>query len=110
MNWQQIQTAPRDGTPIEIRNSYGVAPTFSVCKWSDRSWERLDGQDGGNPMDGPHLAWRPYHGDPRAYVDPTGGAQLTSEYWRRAAARSRGLPDDFFEKKTIGQRIREFFS
>ena len=30
--WQPMDTAPRDGTVVEIRQSYGVAPWYAVAK------------------------------------------------------------------------------
>lgn len=124
--WQPISSAPREGTIIETKNSYGVAPTYCLARWTAEvsclafvqqedgstkqerttyignspSWQRADSQDGGNPMDGPHLTWRPYKGDPAAYVDPTGGLQNSMAYWRGAVAAKYGLPLDHFEKQT----------
>lgn len=34
-----------------------------------------------------HFRWRPYHGDPANYTDPTGGAQETQGYWLRGIGR-----------------------
>ena len=84
MKWQPIVTAPRDGTVIEIQNNWGVAPTFGLSKWvSKRGWVDATNENSGT-MDGEHLTWRPFDGDPTAYVDPTNGAQNTQEYWLRA--------------------------
>lgn len=123
-DWRPISEAPRDGTPIEIKNSYGVAPTFCVSRWTNQhvvtvlcrdpavngttqtftsneySWSRADGHSGGSPIDGPHLSWRPYAGDPANYIDPTGGAQNSAAYWRGAVAAKYGLPLDAFEAET----------
>lgn len=33
--WRDIASAPRDGTIIEIRNCYGVAPTYGLFRWGD---------------------------------------------------------------------------
>lgn len=32
-NWKDITSAPRDGTPIELENCFGIRPTYSLCKW-----------------------------------------------------------------------------
>jgi hypothetical protein len=104
--WKSIQTAPRDGTIVELKNTYGIAPWYGIFRWTSKIKVTSQDQDGnqtvseidqGSPTwvsvdnpgsgvdDGDHLQWRPYSGNPDAYVDPTGGAQKTGEYWRRAA-------------------------
>ena len=88
-SWDDIAKAPRDGTPVEIRNDYGIRPTYGLFRWLDpRGWLKV-GDDRTGVVDGPHLTWRPYGGDPASYVDPTNGAQDTREYWLPAP--SRGL-------------------
>ncbi|KKM22606.1 hypothetical protein LCGC14_1623560 [marine sediment metagenome] len=90
--WRDITEAPRDGTVIEIQNNYGVAPTFRLSKWvSARGWVDATDENMGT-SDGPHLSWRPFDGDPTVYVDPTGGAQNTNEYWLRACGMSTTHP------------------
>lgn len=32
--WQNMDKAPRDGTIIEIRNAFGLLPTYSINKWT----------------------------------------------------------------------------
>lgn len=113
--WLGMSSAPRDGTVIEIRNSYGVVPWYSIFRWSDemmvqcyRSETMPDGTlrkiDLGfqlTKLGAPR--WvdvdRPGHSvdanDERylhwrpasdgAYVDPTNGAQNTAGYWLKAA-------------------------
>lgn len=39
--WQAMDTAPRDGTIIEIRSDYGPAPYFGLFRWTDE--QRLSG-------------------------------------------------------------------
>ena len=81
--WKNITTAPRDGTPIELKNDYGIMPTYSLCKWvSGRGWVDAN-DDCRGVIDGPHLTWRPFSGDVQGYIDPTNGAQETVEYWQR---------------------------
>ncbi|TJW14427.1 MAG: hypothetical protein E5W82_10650 [Mesorhizobium sp.] len=82
--WNNILSAPRDGTPIEIQNNWGVAPWFGVFKWvAGNGWRDVcDARSG--CIDGPHLSWRPYAGRVEEYVDPTNGAMKTHEYWLRA--------------------------
>lgn len=39
--WRPMSEAPRDGTVIEIRNAFGVLPTYSINRWSgsdDQMW------------------------------------------------------------------------
>jgi len=98
--WQPMWKAPRDGTVIEMRNSYGVMPWYGLFKWTDMiasandpTLHKIDqprwasvtqqGMSQGEESE-QHLTWRPAPTTaPRAYVDPTGGAQETPEYWRR---------------------------
>lgn len=90
--WNNITEAPRDGTVIEIQNNYGIAPTYSICKWvSGRGWQNAVNESSG-VSDGPHLSWRPYVGAVDSYIDPTGGAQETREYWDRAIIQASGGP------------------
>ena len=113
-DWQPISTAPRDGTVIEIRCTYGVAPWFGIYRWTDGTmtlvqdgkeytfkgeprWAKV-GDDQSGFSEGPSFSWRPYKGDTASYVDPTGGAQNSMAYWRGASAASKGLPVDYFEK------------
>ena len=98
MNWKDITLAPRDGTPIEIKNDYGIAPTFSLCSWvAGRGWVHTN-DDCQGVGDGPWLTWRPYEGDPESYVDPTNGAQETEQYWRAASGNNGGWVGDLFNK------------
>lgn len=34
--WKPISSAPRDGTVVEIMQTYGVAPTFGLYKWTKK--------------------------------------------------------------------------
>jgi hypothetical protein len=97
--WVPMDSAPHDGTVIEIKNSYGVAPSYGLYRWIDDMggrWAQV-GQDNSSFDDGPKFSWRPYLGDPAHYVDPTHGAQRSAAYWRGAAAAVSGLPPDAFE-------------
>lgn len=88
--WNNITEAPRDGTVIEVQNNWGIAPTYSICKWAEgRGWQ--DAADSSSGVtDGAHLSWRPYAGSVDAYLDPTGGAQNSEEYWDRAVIQATG--------------------
>lgn len=119
--WQPICLAPRNGTVIEIRNSYGVAPWYGLFRWTTdgfssspgglvratlarAEWVRVDGEHPGSMVtDGPHLTWRPYTGDISGYADPTGGLQDDMAYWRGAVAAKHGLPLDHFEYRLQGK-------
>lgn len=79
--WNNIADAPRDGTVIETQNNYGVAPTFHLRKWVAGSGWVDPADERSGTIDGPHLSWRPYAGAIDAYCDPTGGAQMTRNYW-----------------------------
>ena len=99
--WRSMDTAPRDGTIVELKCTYGVAPWYNLFRWSDGRWEQHDDPSMGVSSED-SLHWRPYSGEPSAYADPTGGAQNDAAYWRSAAARAHGLPPDYFEKSAAG--------
>lgn len=110
--WRSMDAAPRDGTWVELKCTYGVAPWYCIARWTDEniaycqdgttvklksskpSWVK---QGGGGPFDEKSLHWRPYAGDVGSYVDPTGGMQYDMSYWRGAIANKYGLPLDHFE-------------
>lgn len=116
--WRSMDSAPRDGTVIEIMCTYGVAPWYDLVKWtneykawcvggddaghyitmtsSEPSWRSVT--KGSSPASESSLKWRPYNGDPANYVDPTGGMQDDMAYWRGAVAAKYGLPLDHFEE------------
>jgi hypothetical protein len=106
--WQSIQTAPRDGTLIEIRNSYGIAPWYDIFRWHHCGdardvfeWQSVR-RAGHSIMQGaePFLSWRPFSGNIDFYTDPSHGAQDTPQYWRQAVARKYNLPKNYFEPAT----------
>jgi hypothetical protein len=114
--WQPIAAAPHDGTIIEVRNTYGVAPWFGLFRWTDKMsfrdqdgktremigpprWAQV-GQDQSSFDESKDFTWRPYSGSTSAYVDPTGGAQDSPAYWRGAVAEKYGLPLNAFEGTT----------
>jgi hypothetical protein len=109
--WRSMSTAPRDGSVIELRCTYGVAPWYGLFKWSNevqtpdgrrvelgkKRWtDAIDVNKG--VADESSLSWRPYSGAVENYVDPTHGRQNTDRYWREAVARKYGLPPDYFER------------
>jgi hypothetical protein len=84
--WRSIGSAPRDGTTIELLQTYGIAPTYGLYKWDSSlgRWTNVDRD--------PHLGmgeacafWRPYKAQDKPYIDPTNGAQYTVKYWCNAA-------------------------
>jgi len=109
--WRSMWDAPRDGTPIEIKNNYGVMPTYSLDKFAtsittgvcqntspcahpvDTVQIQMPGgiwltvapkayaQGYFDQKDDANYQWRPYHGAIKDYVDPTHGAQDTADYW-----------------------------
>jgi hypothetical protein len=82
--WRTLASSPRDGTIIEMLETRGVAPSYDLFKWGD-----FGGAGGWVSVKNAHLGhlesvcafWRPYHGNPLTYVDPTGGRDNTLEYW-----------------------------
>lgn len=104
--WQDMWQAPRDGTVVELRAAYGVALHYGLFKWDpSRKWwldvqHSSDGNFSGQGyMEERCLSWRPYESSAEGYVDPTGGAHDTREYELHAAARSAGLPEDYWDDK-----------
>lgn len=95
--WFSMDTAPRDGTWVELKCTYGVAPWYCVAQWNieELRWKKPDGS---GPFSESSLHWRPYDGDIAAYTDPTGGMQNDAAYWRGAVASKYALPADHFEK------------
>jgi hypothetical protein len=99
--WQPMFIAPHDGSTIEIKNNYGTMPWYDIFKWepatpTEQIWVGIDGkiampagrwisQDrlghSLDPRDERYMQWRPYSPTTLPYVDPTGGAQNTPEYW-----------------------------
>lgn len=81
--FNSMESAPHDGTPVEICCAYGVAPWYGVFKWVNGDWIGvLDSSTG--VSEGSYLSWRPLSGKPENYIDPTNGKQNTPEYWRKA--------------------------
>lgn len=115
-----MDTAPRDGTYVELKNTYGVAPWYCIARWTDEnfalgangtkmtfktnkpSWVKPDGV---GPFSEESLHWRPYNGSVEDYVDPTGGMQNDPAYWRGAVASKYGLPINHFEKEVIAKSV-----
>lgn len=109
-----METAPRDGTVIEVRCTYGVAPWYGIYRWGDKITVVQDGithEMHGQPrwvkvgdecsgfLEDQTFSWRPVTGMVSSYVDPTGGRQDDPAYWRAAVARKYGLPESYFEQK-----------
>lgn len=105
--WRSMDTAPRDGTTVELCCTYGIMPWYDLFKWTDErtipvhgaegvveirkikgefGWVKV-GDENGGVSDEAHLQWRPTDQSPNSYVDPTGGAQFNGAYWG-------GIPGD----------------
>lgn len=112
-----INTAPRDGSIVEIKCKYGVVPWYGLFRWSDQGYAygnqgltecsgwplgwRGGGQSAGSNVDeGPYLLWKPFVGDPSAWKDPRGEYEVSAAYERGAIAAKYSLPLDYFEKET----------
>lgn len=108
--WKPIISAPRDGTTVELLETYGIAPWYGLFKWTkeqqaefkestgankgsrsgeriysyaaEASWVSVD-KPGTGVSEDSCLYWRPYKKSGKAdkYVDPTNGAQHTTAYW-----------------------------
>lgn len=120
--WRSFDSAPRDGTAIEVRCTYGVAPWYGLYRWTDemtvtqdgvthimhsqqKRWAKV-GDDCSGFTEDHSFTWRPYGGQAQSYVDPTGGFQNDPRYWRQAAAVKHGLPADYFEAEAARNERR----
>ena len=85
-HWKPLIEAPHDGTLVEELNTYGVAPYYSVAKFTKGRWIFVDpgfekhSGVGGGPINEMCQWFRPFTGDLATYVDPTNGAQWTVKY------------------------------
>lgn len=115
--WKSMDTAPRDGTIVELKCTRGVAPWYGIFQYTNKytlvpfgttelmtftdtesSWRGVPDASRGIASES-SFQWREYQGDPCEYRDPTNGFQEDPRYWRQAVARSEGLPLDYFEPK-----------
>lgn len=78
--WKTMASAPRDGTVVELAETYGVAPWYGIYKFKDKGWQKTSDPNSGVSEDN-CLFWRPYKGDASKYKDPTGGKQQSVKYW-----------------------------
>lgn len=97
--WKPVASAPHDGTVVEMMETFGIAPWYGIYKWTKEAtstdekgaripiklnsptWISID-RPGTSVDEDECLFWRPYTNAGK-YVDPTGGAQDTVEYWCR---------------------------
>jgi hypothetical protein len=94
--WKPMDSAPRDGSVVELVQTHGIAPWYGRFKWTretrgvdqrsnavhdispQATWVNVDEPSGVIQDD--CLFWRPYKGTGR-YIDPTRGAQNSVAYW-----------------------------
>ena len=100
MTYRTMESAPRDGTIVEIMNDYGYRPTYALGQWDGNAWRKYP-DSSSSWISESYLTWKPYHGDPASYVDPTGGLQHTYRYW--GVDRDGQLGDP--EPPTVWQRF-----
>ena len=113
--WASMATAPRDGSVIEVQNNCGVAASFDLYRWcAERNKfikqpERENGYGSFDEKDS-GFSWRATSQSPATYVDPTGGAQHSNDYWIRAAGLNpRHYPSGgkMFDDTPITPAVRE---
>lgn len=90
MPYQEMTTAPRDGTFIEVMCVRGtVMPWWGLFHWADGGWQSVDFTRG--LVNESYFLWRPFKGCVNDYEEPTGGLQQTDAYWKWPQNR-KGVP------------------
>lgn len=77
--WKTMDSAPKDGSVVELAQMHGLAPSYGLYKWVRGSWQSIKDEHKGMSQDCAY--WRPVKVDIKSYVDPTGGKQDTIKYW-----------------------------
>src|SRR6266705_4767231 len=94
--WKAVNSAPRNGTAVEMLETFGTAPTYGRFAWTrdhtsldsegkmvhfraSPSWVNLD-KPGFGVVENDCLFWRPYKGTGH-YIDPTNHQQDNVAYW-----------------------------
>jgi hypothetical protein len=94
-DWKPVASALRDGTVVEMMETYGTAPWYGRFRWTKdhtvtdaggkvmhfqatESWVNVD--EPGYVVGEECLLWRPYKGTGK-YTDPTNHAQKSVAYW-----------------------------
>jgi hypothetical protein len=78
--FRTIDSAPRDGTVIELQINAGFRPWYGLHRWDGDRWVNAT-DPSSSLVSESNVCWRPYAGDPDHYIDATGGAQFTYRYW-----------------------------
>lgn len=122
--WKPVSTAPRDGTVVEMLETYGIAPWYDIFKWTKEitvpesfyvdgkghqvripphkitlingGWVSQTKQ-GSSVTEDECLFWRPYSKPTASYIDPTAGAQNSVSYWCAALHRKYNKAKDACE-------------
>jgi hypothetical protein len=75
VKWQPIETAPKDGTVIELMNEHnGLTDIGHWCDYSTRGYpslSELDGEWDQEQGNGDMTHWRPLASPPEATKEPT---------------------------------------
>lgn len=107
-----MSTAPRDGTIIELRCSYGVAPWYDLYRWTDEIQVEVIGYD--TDAEGKwrqrDLGFETSKGTRKKWVSATRpGHSMASEeslHWRPAPA---GSPANYVDPTNGAQKTNEYW-
>lgn len=96
--WNDMASAPRNGTVIELQSNFGIAVHYEIASWEPQQFQRkyngwwVDAAPGMSTgyVEENCLSWRPYSGSLTNYTQPDGQTDIQ----RECAALGLKLKDD----------------